>query len=455
MLSKIERATSNDRFIIGAGVSGLALALLLSKKGHRVSIYEKRLKLDKEIGGKSINLTISGRGFNVFNDLGLKDEILSHAVIVKGRKVHFSEYKSVSYKYGTQNDHVLYAIRRAHLINILLEAVEKEAKISTFYGVELLGINQLTLTCSFRRVVDNVSFTEQADSIIGADGVFSTVRNVMLSNQLISYQQHVFDWGYKEFHFDRNEGARLNLNLDHIHVWSKSNSMLVAIPNTNHTFSAILLAPRKNKDGKLNDFNMLVKTEYRELGLNDNFFMADSGRYHNCLVSIKIDKWHLEDKIVLIGDACHATYPFYGQGMNSALEDAVVLNNFINKSTLSRSEAFSAYEELRKAETSILHQLSETHLNKMAKSMSSSFGQAKDILDFYMAKYIGKWLYEYEAVAHSKMSYLHIHEKIKRQRRQKLFSGLTLVAFVLGIMIELKRFLAPWLSNPNKSTTIE
>jgi kynurenine 3-monooxygenase len=39
------------------------------------------------------------------------------------------------------------------------------------------------------------------------------------------------------------------------------------------------------------------------------------------LLNIKCSPWHHEDKVLLIGDASHATVPFYGQGMNAGFED--------------------------------------------------------------------------------------------------------------------------------------
>ena len=42
------------------------------------------------------------------------------------------------------------------------------------------------------------------------------------------------------------------------------------------------------------------------------------------LVTIRVDPWYYKNTL-LIGDAAHAVVPFYGQGMNSAFEDAYLL----------------------------------------------------------------------------------------------------------------------------------
>src|SRR5204863_491028 len=44
------------------------------------------------------------------------------------------------------------------------------------------------------------------------------------------------------------------------------------------------------------------------------------------LVTICCAPWSYKDKLALVGDAAHAVVPFYGQGMNAAFEDCVVLD---------------------------------------------------------------------------------------------------------------------------------
>src|SRR5262249_55054216 len=58
-------------------------------------------------------------------------------------------------------------------------------------------------------------------------------------------------------------------------------------------------------------------------GLADEFFAHPTGP----LVTIRCSPWHYADRVVLVGDACHAVVPFLGQGMNAAFEDCTVLYN--------------------------------------------------------------------------------------------------------------------------------
>ena|SRR3990167_1683220 len=432
-----------NTFIVGAGISGLVLALLLARQGRQVFIYDKRMVFDQETEGRSINFTISGRGLTVLAQLGLKESVLAHSAVLVGRILHLQKAESVRYKYGTQKSQVLLSIRRSKLIDILLKAITFESNIHFQSGFELMDIEEATLTCHFLNVATKKRVMKKADIIIGCDGVFSKVRFCMLKNLMASYQQTVFDWGYKEYQFDREDAKKLQLSMDHMHMWPKSNALLVAIPNTDNTFSVILTAKIQDHKGELQNFDKLVKHEFHDVVSIAPSFLKNCGQdpYYN-LVSIKVDKWHLDNRMILIGDACHATYPFYGQGMNSALEDVVLLSNYINNKSLSRLEAFVAYEKIRKKDMNALHHLSEVHLHQMTKAMSSPFWKACNMLDYQLAKLLPeKWLYEYEMVAHSTLSYTAILDVVKKQSKKKLISGFYIIAFVVSVILRINKLI--------------
>ncbi len=427
--------------VIGAGVGGLVLAILLSRRGHEVQVYDKRTVFDKEVDGRSISFTISGRGLRIFEQLGLKEKVLAHCMVLHGRMVHLQKARPVLYKYGTQKAHVLYSIRRSKLIDILLREVALESKIILNYGFELLNIDKTNMVCQFLDTASQAVVFRHASCVIGADGVFSTVRHTLLKGQMTSYHQRIFDWAYKEFYFERQDAERLGLTADHLHVWPKPKALLVGIPNNDKSFSVIFTAPVNDADGKENDFDALVAKEYPDLlRLMPSFFSKAVAVSHHYFVSIKLGTWHYEDKIVLLGDACHATFPFYGQGMISALEDVVLLESYLHDPNLSRQQAFAAYELNRKDNTNALHELSEGHLYQMTKSMVSSFWQAKDTINYKLAKWLpGKWIYEYEMMAHSNMTYRSIFALLKQQKQRSRWTGIFLMTYLLGFWVQLKK----------------
>lgn len=80
---------SIDISIVGAGPVGLALALILSNKGYKVEVFEKRtIEEYLRVGNRSINLAISERGQQLLSKIGLSDTVLSHGVPMYGRTIH-------------------------------------------------------------------------------------------------------------------------------------------------------------------------------------------------------------------------------------------------------------------------------------------------------------------------------------------------------------------------------
>lgn len=433
--------SKNHITIVGAGISGLTLALLLSRQGHSIYLFDKRSALDQAVDGRSINFTISHRGLYVLEKLGLKEAVIAQSAVLVGRTLHLQNAKTIHYKYGTKKSQALLSICRGKLIQILLTAIADEPTIHFYPHFELTDIDDASQSCHFVDRLNEENHVVKADYIVGADGVFSSVRQCMLKKQITSYQQTVFSWGYKEYQLNAAEAATIGLSTDHMHMWPKEKTLLVAIPNLDATFSVIFTAPLKNELSEDHHFDELVKREYPHIVNATPSFLTNAGENaSNYLISVRVDKWHYNDKIVLLGDACHATYPFYGQGMNSALEDALYFYQFVSDPTLTRLEAFAAYEKLRKADTNALHELSEAHLYQMTKAMISPYVQAGNLLDYQLAKWLPKrWIYEYELVAQSTISYSSIHAKVKRQNQKKAISGFFIISSLLGLIIWLKR----------------
>jgi len=61
--------------------------------------------------------------------------------------------------------------------------------------------------------------------------------------------------------------------------------------------------------------------------LEHDFFNNPTGQ----LIGLKVPKWNYEDRGLIIGDAAHATVPFYGQGMNASFEDCHIFGQLINQ----------------------------------------------------------------------------------------------------------------------------
>src|SRR5438045_9675616 len=102
------------------------------------------------------------------------------------------------------------------------------------------------------------------------------------------------------------------------------------------------------------------------------------------LVTIRCAPWYYREKVCLVGDAAHAVVPFYGQGMNAAFEDCVVLDECLEKFTQDRQRAFAEYFERRKVNADALADLALENFIEMRDKTASRAFRAKKKLDHFL-----------------------------------------------------------------------
>src|SRR5437588_12853711 len=100
---------STTRFVlIGSGLAGGLLAAYLGRRGYEVDLYERRAdpREGNIVGGRSINLALSTRGIHALEQIGIADEVLKHAIPMRGRMIH-EKFSAVHFApYGVDpNEH--------------------------------------------------------------------------------------------------------------------------------------------------------------------------------------------------------------------------------------------------------------------------------------------------------------------------------------------------------------
>src|SRR5687767_4213906 len=119
--------------IVGAGLAGSLLAILLARRGYRVTVYESRpdprtVDLD---AGRSINLALAARGIRGLERAGVLDRVMPLAITMRGRMVHEHDGAAELQMYGVRPEEVIYSVSRAALNRVLIEAAD------SFENVEL------------------------------------------------------------------------------------------------------------------------------------------------------------------------------------------------------------------------------------------------------------------------------------------------------------------------------
>src|ERR1700694_5423963 len=94
--------------IVGAGLVGSLLSIYLAKRGHKVTIYERRgdMRRAKVEAGRSINLALSDRGLLALEKVGLAEEIKKISIPMHGRFIHNPDGSSAFQPYGKEGQYI-------------------------------------------------------------------------------------------------------------------------------------------------------------------------------------------------------------------------------------------------------------------------------------------------------------------------------------------------------------
>ncbi|HEY0744166.1 MAG TPA: FAD-dependent monooxygenase [Chryseosolibacter sp.] len=330
---------TNKHFaIVGGGIGGLTLGIALQRKGFNVTIYEGAPSL-KPLGA---GLTLAGNAVKALIHIGIADPILQAGKILqaisikdeKGNILTQTNAEQLSRKFGVINS---FSIHRGDLQSILVNELKSDSLIA---GKRLLDFNQTSsvVTLYFE---DGTSAT--ADYMIACDGIHSVVRKKLLPQSKTRYS------GYTCWRAIIDD-IPSTVNLEETsETWGKG-SRFGIVPLANNKLYWFACINAQQNDPLLREYKIpdLVSefsnydspvADILKQTKNEQLIWGD-------IIDLKPIKKFAFGRIVLAGDAAHATTPNMGQGACMAIEDAVVLTNCIEEySTV--EEAFLRFEEKR------------------------------------------------------------------------------------------------------------
>src|SRR5919198_2241265 len=118
-------AMAETKFVlIGSGLAGGLLAAYLGRRGYDVDLYERRAdpREGNLVGGRSINLALSTRGIHALEQVGVADEVLRHAIPMRGRMIHEKSGEQNFQRYDVDPNKHINSIGRAALNVTVIEA---------------------------------------------------------------------------------------------------------------------------------------------------------------------------------------------------------------------------------------------------------------------------------------------------------------------------------------------
>lgn len=410
--------------IIGAGLVGSLWAVYLSKAGYKVTIYERRSDIRKaEISaGKSINLALSNRGWKALDAVGVGDEIRKIAIPMYGRMMHDTNGNLTYQQYG-KDGQAIYSVSRGKINATMMDIAENYGDATIHYNHECIKVDPGKGIVRLKNTETGGELEKQAALIFGADGAFSAVRYTSMQKlDRFNYSQNYISDGYREILLPANPDGSYQMDKNALHIWPRGRFMLIALANEDGSFTCTLFMPHEgdaNAFDKLKskaDVDQFFKTTFPDFyDMMPNVAEAWEDHPLSSLAIVRCYPW-TAGKVALMGDAAHATVPFYGQGMNAGFEDCTVLSDLMKKHNENWTAIFEEYSETRKPDGDALQDLSLYNYHVMRDYVADpDFLLRKKIEAKFSTLYPEKWMPLYSQVTFSSIRY---SDAIKRGKFQ-------------------------------------
>jgi kynurenine 3-monooxygenase len=417
--------------VVGGGPAGSLLALYLAQRGHEVDLFESRpdLRVNRRDGGRSINLALATRGIVALRAGGITDEVAELAIPMVGRMVHADGEPSLQ-PYGAEPHEVIYSINRGDLNGVLLSAAEETGRVRTHFEHRLRNVDLDERRLSFTaHGEDGIEFevTVGFGIVFGTDGANSLVRAATLEANGGQMTDDPLDHGYKELTIPPAPGGGFLLDPHALHIWPRSDFMLIALANPEGDFTATLFLPNEpgiaveggsfaelSSPDAVSRFFASEFSGFADLvpDLVDQFFENPTGN----LSTIRCSNWSHDEVSVFLGDAAHGIVPFHGQGMNAAMESAAVLVKELDRTPEDVAGALKRFSVRRKPNADAIADMALSNYIEMRSSVVDPQYLIKRELALVLQKrHPGRFAPRYGMVMFSTIPYAEVVARAQQQ----------------------------------------
>jgi kynurenine 3-monooxygenase len=259
--------------------------------------------------------------------------------------------------------------------------------------------------------------------LLGCDGAGSALRAAMLRRTDLGERVEPLGHGYKELEIPPPPGGGFAIAPHALHIWPRGHYMCIALPNTEGNFTVTLFLPNH---GPYPSFATLA-----DVGVARAFFarqfpdaltlMPDFDDDWNAhpvgqLATLYLERWHLDGRALLLGDAAHAIVPFHGQGMNAGFEDAAILAALLAEQPEDSAAVFAAFEARRKPDADAIAAMSLANYIEMRDGVSDPHYLLKRELAAALTERVpDRFMSRYRLVSFTTLPYA---DCVARERRQ-------------------------------------
>lgn len=333
--------------IAGAGIGGLAAALKLGAGGRRIVVLEKAERLEAVGAG----LQLSPNAIKILQGLGLGSSLRSagfqpQAISIRsmrnGREIARVPLGSaIEQRHGAP----YLVIHRAALQTTLLEAVRQHDNIELRLATRLIDAKHDADGASLRLEGGTGGDHLRADALIGADGVWSTVRRRVLGLRQAVFSgrtayRAVVDIAGADEPWRRTTGLWLGPDAHVVHYPISAGRQLNIVALVKERWEEETWSTPASSEALLERFQTAPAELKSLLGLSPGWLKW-------ALCGMDPGSTWVEGRIGLLGDAAHAMLPFVAQGAAMAIEDAAILGKCFDRNDDAPS-ALAAYEAARR-----------------------------------------------------------------------------------------------------------
>jgi 3-hydroxybenzoate 6-monooxygenase len=334
-----------DLLVAGGGIGGLAAAYVLGRAGHRVTVLEQAGTFG-EIGA---GIQLGPNIFKMFEYLGLTEAVnrvaffppgLGMNDVRTGEKVirvplGDTALAAYGYPYGV--------IYRVDMHQVFLEACKALPTVTLRTSSKVESFEQDGSGVRARLASGE---TLQGDALIGADGLWSRIREAVVGDGKPRVSGHI---AYRAVL--KREEVPQHLWSDDVLLWGGEKTHLVHYPlRRGELFNLVAVFHSNKYDEGWNTFGDTAE-------LNERFSQAVPqvkellGKIQTWKMWVLCDREPVKNwsngRVTLLGDAAHPMLQYLAQGAGQAIEDAVVLGEALRSTHGDVEQAFRKYQQAR------------------------------------------------------------------------------------------------------------
>ncbi|HEY6026849.1 MAG TPA: FAD-dependent monooxygenase [Pseudolabrys sp.] len=345
--------------VVGAGMGGLAVAATLRQAGLDVQVYEQA----QRFGRIGAGIQMMPNSMKVLRGIGIEERL---------RKIAFAPYSHLNrdaYSGEVLRElpmpDTLYGapylcMHRADLHDALASAVPAE---TIHLGRKLVGLDQSgggRVTVSF---ADGSKAT--ADAVIGADGVHSTVRDIVVGPDAPIHKGRI---AYRAV-FDASLMGGFDIGPSRTKWWGKDRHIVIYyITKAKSELYFVTSVPESSEwltreswsaKGDVNELRAAYETFHRDV----RTMLGACPDCHKWAILERepLPTWSA-GRVALLGDSAHPMTPYMAQGAATSIEDAAILARCLKAVEGDDVEgAFRRYEAHRKPRTSVIQAISSAN----------------------------------------------------------------------------------------------